>query len=68
MTHHSVTHQLASNVRVNLIHHPLSDVFLVYNDARFVDLERPSATQVPSRALILSVTQLFSVSAAKALH
>lgn len=60
LQYNSVTHQLASNVRFNLIHHPLSDVFLVYNDARFVDLERPSATQVPSRALVLKVTHLFS--------
>lgn len=58
--YNSVTHQLASNVRFNLIHHPLSDVFLVYNDARFVDLERPTATQIPTRALILKVTHLFA--------
>jgi hypothetical protein len=58
--YNSVTHQLASNVRYNFIHHPLSDVFLVYNDARFVDLDRPTAAQVPSRALVLKVTHLFS--------
>ena len=58
--YNSVTHQLASNIRYNFIHHPLSDVFLVYNDARFVDLDRPTAAQVPSRALVLKITHLFS--------
>ncbi|MEZ5291801.1 MAG: DUF5916 domain-containing protein [Vicinamibacterales bacterium] len=58
--YNSVTRQLASNIRYNFIHHPLSDVFLVYNDSRFVDLDRPSAAQRPSRALVLKVTHLFS--------
>ena len=58
--YNSVTRQVASNIRYNFIHHPLSDVFLVYNDSRFVDVERPSAAQVPTRALVLKVTHLFS--------
>lgn len=58
--YNSVTRQLASNIRYNFIHHPLSDVFLVYNDSHFVDLDRPTAAQMPSRALVLKVTHLFS--------
>jgi hypothetical protein len=58
--YNSVTRQLAANIRYNFMHHPLSDVFLVYNDSRYIDLERPTAAQVPSRALVLKVTHLFS--------
>ncbi|MEP7116442.1 MAG: DUF5916 domain-containing protein [Acidobacteriota bacterium] len=58
--YNSVTRQVAANVRFNLIHHPLSDIFLVYNDARFVDIARPTAAQLPSRALVLKVTHLLS--------
>ena len=28
------THQLSSNIRFDLIHRPLSDIFLVYNERR----------------------------------
>ena len=28
------THQTSSNIRFNLIHHPLSDLYVVYNDTR----------------------------------
>ena len=58
--YNSVTKQVSSNVRYDLIHHPLSDVYLVYNDAHFVDITRPTAAQQPSRALILKVTHLLS--------
>jgi hypothetical protein len=58
--YNSVTRQVASNIRYNFIHHPLSDVFLVYNDSRFVDVGRPTATQFPSRALVLKLTHLLS--------
>jgi hypothetical protein len=58
--YNSVTHQVLSNVRYDFIHHPLSDVFLVYNDTRFRDALRPTPTQIPSRALILKVTHLLS--------
>lgn len=49
------TKQFNANVRFNLIHHPLSDVFIVYNDQRITD-----GNIVPGRALILKVTQMFS--------
>ncbi|HEY3042703.1 MAG TPA: DUF5916 domain-containing protein [Vicinamibacterales bacterium] len=28
------THQVSSNIRFNIIHHPLSDLYVVYNDTR----------------------------------
>ncbi|MGE3189420.1 MAG: DUF5916 domain-containing protein [Vicinamibacterales bacterium] len=58
--YNSVTRQLASNIRYDFIHHPLSDLFLVYNDSRFVDLARPTALQVPTRALVLKYTHLLA--------
>jgi hypothetical protein len=58
--YNSVTHQLLSNIRYDFIHHPLSDIFIVYNDTRFQNVLQPTATQIPSRALILKVTHLLS--------
>lgn len=58
--YNSVTKQLSSNIRYDFIHHPLSDIYLVFNDSRFRDDGRPLPTQVPSRALILKVTHLLS--------
>ena len=58
--YNSVTKQIASNIRYDFIHRPLSDLFLVYNDARFVNLDRPTPAQVPTRALILKYTHLLS--------
>ena len=58
--YNSVTKQVASNIRYDFIHRPLSDLFLVYNDARFVNLDRPTAAQVPTRALVLKYTHLLS--------
>lgn len=58
--YNSVTKQLSSNIRYDFIHHPLSDIFLVYNDTHFVDITRPTPAQQPSRALILKVTHLLS--------
>jgi hypothetical protein len=52
--------QLASNIRYQFIHHPLSDLFLVYNDTRFHDTGLPGGFQPPSRAVILKLTHLLS--------
>jgi hypothetical protein len=49
------THQVSSNIRFNFIHHPLSDLYLVYNDRR--DTRNG---QLIERALIVKVTNLFS--------
>ncbi|MEP7345287.1 MAG: hypothetical protein ABI877_08470, partial [Gemmatimonadaceae bacterium] len=48
--------QFNANVRFNVIHHPLSDIFLVYNDQRFLTDDN----FVTGRSLILKVTQMFS--------
>jgi hypothetical protein len=48
--------QFNANVRFNLIHRPLSDVFVVYNEQQFTD--RPDI--VPGRAVILKYTHMFS--------
>ncbi|MGQ0649393.1 MAG: DUF5916 domain-containing protein [Gemmatimonadaceae bacterium] len=48
--------QLNANVRFNLIHHPLSDLFIVYNDQRFLTADAP----VGGRSLIVKVTQMMA--------
>ena len=48
--------QLNANVRFNLIHHPLSDLFIVYNDQRFLT---PSAP-VAGRSIIVKFTQMMA--------
>lgn len=48
---------LNANVRFNLIHRPLSDLFLVFNEQRFFD---PVERTLPGRSLILKYTQMFS--------
>jgi hypothetical protein len=50
------TEQLNANVRFNLIHHPLSDLFIVYNDQRFLTADGP----VPGRSVAVKVTQMLS--------
>jgi hypothetical protein len=49
------THQVSSNIRFNWTHHPLSDLYLVYNDTRdtLTGLTR-------ERAFIVKLTNLFS--------
>ena len=59
--YNSVTRQWLSNIRFDFIHHPLSDIFIVYNDTRYQNgLEPVRGGQVPSRALVLKVTHLLS--------
>ena len=48
------TKLLNSNVRFNLIHHALSDLFLVWNEQRFETGEGIR----PGRSLTLKVTQM----------
>ena len=50
------TKQFNANVRFNIIHHPLSDLFIVYNDQRILTPDSP----VPGRALIVKFTQMMS--------
>jgi hypothetical protein len=50
------THLFNANVRFNLFHHPLSDLFIVYNDQRILTPDSP----VPGRALIIKFTQMMA--------
>ncbi len=53
--YNNTTREVSSNIRFDFIHHPLSDLFLVYNETR------PTVDGLPgSRALILKFTHLFS--------
>jgi len=45
-----------ANVRFNIIHHPLSDLFVVYNDQRFLT----SDNIVPGRSVVVKATQMLS--------
>jgi hypothetical protein len=51
-------HVFNANVRFNVIHHPLSDVFLVFNEQRVDVPGNPPVT--PGRGVILKVTQMLS--------
>ena len=48
--------QLNANVRFNLLHHPLSDLFVVYNDQRFLTATAP----VPGRSVAVKFTQMMA--------
>ena len=45
-----------ANLRFNLIHHPLSDLFIVYNEQRFTATGGPA----PGRSIIIKLTQMFA--------
>ena len=47
--------QFSANVRFNLIHGPLSDFFIVYNESQFTD-----ATTTAGRGIVVKYTQMFS--------
>ena len=47
--------QFSANVRFNLIHRPLSDFFIVYNESQFSD-----STQAAGRGLVVKCTQMFA--------
>jgi hypothetical protein len=47
--------QFSANVRFNLIHRPLSDFFIVYNESQFTD-----TAQAPGRGLIVKFTQMLA--------
>jgi hypothetical protein len=52
--YNSVAKEWNSNIRFNFIHHPLSDLFIVYNDLR------DDLGLMKNRALIVKYTQLLS--------
>ena len=47
--------QFSANLRFNLIHRPLSDFFIVYNESQFTD-----TTQTAGRGIVLKYTQMFA--------
>ena len=49
------THQVSSNLRFNFMHHPLSDIYVVYNDRRDT-----TGGQLLERAFIVKITNLFN--------
>ena len=49
------TKQVSSNIRFNFTHHPLSDIYIVYNDRRDT-----TGGQLVERALIVKLTNLFT--------
>jgi hypothetical protein len=53
--YNNVTHQVLSNIRYDFIHHPLSDVFITYNDTR-----DSNGVLQPSKQLVLKMTHLLS--------
>lgn len=50
------TRLVNTNVRFNLIHRPLSDLFIVYNEQRYAT----DANTPPGRSLIIKVTQMLT--------
>jgi hypothetical protein len=49
------THQVSSNIRFNLIHHPLSDLYVVYNDT-----QETTTGETVGRAFTVKLTNLFN--------
>ncbi|MBY0493249.1 MAG: hypothetical protein K2Y23_03435 [Cyanobacteria bacterium] len=47
--------QFSANVRFNLIHRPLSDFFVVYNESQFTDITQPAG-----RGLVVKYTPMFA--------
>ncbi len=52
-------HLFNANVRFNLIHHPLSDLFIVVNHQRISTPDAPEVT--PGLGLIVKYTQMFAI-------
>ena len=48
--------QLNANIRFNLIHRPLSDIYVVYNEQRFTDDDAPAA----GRGVIVKYTHMLA--------
>jgi hypothetical protein len=48
--------QFNANIRFNLIHHPLSDLFIVYNDQRILTPDSP----VAGRSVLVKFTQMLA--------
>ncbi len=44
------THEVSSNIRFNIVHHPLSDLYLVYNERRNTDAGHARRARVHRQA------------------
>lgn len=53
----AATHQVNANVRLDLIHHPLSNLFLVYNEQRTTS----TGVSAPGRSVILKFTRMLAL-------
>lgn len=51
-------HVVNTNIRLDLLHAPMSDLYLVYNEQRFV---APGQNPVPGRSVILKVTRMLTL-------
>ena len=51
-------HTFNANVRFNLIHHPLSDLYIVLNEQRINDPAQPDV--VPGRSVIVKATHMLA--------
>ena len=49
------TNEISNNIRFNLIHHPLSDFFIVYNEQQYTD-----GRVAAGRGVVVKYTHLFS--------
>lgn len=56
MQYNADIHQMNTNVRFNLMHHPLSDLFIVYNEQRFTT----TTSTTPGRGIILKFSQMLA--------
>jgi hypothetical protein len=56
LQYRSDVHQFSANVRFNLIHRPLSDLFVVYNEQQFTDQPTLNA----GHGVVVKYTQMFS--------
>ncbi len=65
------SHQLNANIRFNVIHHPLSDLFIVFNEQRFLTpggrapgpfatIDPTLSSGLPGESVIVKVTQMVS--------
>ena len=59
MQYNESTDQLQTNIRFNLIHAPLSDVFVVYSERRVLSPKQGEAALV-DRGITLKVTKLLA--------
>jgi hypothetical protein len=52
--------RLNLNVRFNLLHHPLSNLYIVWNEQRFTPVDPVLGAPTPGRSLVVKVTQMLA--------